>query len=118
MARHLQKGKQGEQAAADFLRQQGYEIVAANHRQGRAEIDLVVARQGLLVFVEVKTRSNLSFGFPESFVSPRKVQLLTAAADAYVQETNWQGNIRFDIVAVTLRPGGSLHIEHFEDAFW
>ena len=117
MARHLQDGKKGEQAAADFLRQRGYDFVAANHRQGRAEIDLIVAKTGLLVFVEVKTRSNLSFGFPESFVSPRKVQLLTAAADAYVHATDWQGNIRFDIVAVTLTPTG-LHIEHFEDAFW
>jgi putative endonuclease len=111
-------GQAGEAVAADFMTNLGFEVLARGYRQGRAEVDLVVRRgQELLVFVEVKTRSGNQFGTPETFVSARKKELFRQAA-THLQETlGWRGDIRFDILALTLLNQG-FRIEHFEDAFY
>ena len=111
-------GRAGEAAAAEFLTALGFEIFARSYRHGRAEVDLVARRgQELLVFVEVKTRSGGQFGTPETFVSARKKELFRLAA-THLQETlDWRGDIRFDILALTLLSQG-FQVEHFEDAFY
>lgn len=111
-------GAAGETAAAEFYTARGFEVLARGYRHGRAEVDLVV-RQGtaLLVFVEVKTRSGGQYGAPETFVSARKKELFRLAATHLQEELDWRGDIRFDILALTLRRGGFL-IEAFEDAFY
>ncbi|MBF9221528.1 YraN family protein [Hymenobacter ruricola] len=111
-------GQAGETAAADYFQAQGYEVLARGYRHGRAEVDLVL-RQGnaLLVFVEVKTRSGSQFGAPETFVSARKKELFRLAATHLQDELDWRGDIRFDIVALTLLSQG-FRLEHFEDAFY
>ncbi|GAB3980090.1 YraN family protein [Spirosoma terrae] len=116
MAQHNETGKQGEAAAVRFLQENGYEIVATNYRYQHAEIDLIAKKGKLLVFVEVKTRSNLSYGQPEEFVSYTKAKLVMKAAEHYVFAHDWLHDIRFDIVAVTLA-GANLRINHIEDAF-
>jgi putative endonuclease len=117
MARHLETGQRGETLAAEHLTAQGYEIVARNYRAGRGEIDLIVRRGDWLVFVEVKTRTNLAYGYPEAAVSERKAALVVATAEAYVFEVDWKKHIRFDVVAVVFSPAGT-QLEHFEDAFY
>lgn len=111
-------GQAGEQAAGEFLGRLGYTIVRRGYRYRRAEVDLV-AQLGaaLLVFVEVKTRSSAQYGFPEEFVTERKRQLFRLAAEQYQLETDWQGDIRFDILALRQTSTG-FHIDHFEDAFY
>ena len=101
--------------AVAYLEQKGFCVVAKNYRYRRNEIDLIVRQGQTLVFVEVKLRKNTGYGHPESFVSPSQVNRITEAADHYLHETDWEGAIRFDIVAITLRP--HLSVEHFEDAF-
>lgn len=111
-------GHAGEAAAADFFIAQGFVVAHRNYRYRRAEVDLIVRRDTtLLVFVEVKTRSSARFGNPEEFVTERKRQLFRLAADQYQEEVNWQGDIRFDIVALSQVTNG-FRIEHFEDAFF
>ena len=113
-----QLGQAGETAAADHFRAQGYEVLARGYRHGRAEVDLVLRRgTALLVFVEVKTRSSGRFGPPETFVSARKKELFRRAATHLQEELDWHGDIRFDIVALTLLAQG-FRLEHFEDAFY
>jgi len=109
-------GRRGEDIAVEYLIQKGFALVERNFRYRRAEVDLIVQQKNLLVFVEVKTRRDVTFGFPESFVSPEQAELIVTAADHYVREHNWEGLIRFDIIAITLEP--DLKIEHFEDAFY
>jgi putative endonuclease len=111
-------GKAGEAAAAAYFEARDYEVLARGYRHGRAEVDLVL-RQGtaLLVFVEVKTRSSGQYGTPETFVSARKKELFRLAATHLQEELDWRGDIRFDIVALTLLSQG-FRIEHFEDAFY
>ncbi|MCC2546024.1 YraN family protein [Hymenobacter sp. BT175] len=115
---HHELGRAGEDAAAEYLVGKGYELVQRNYRHRRAEVDIIVRQEHcLLVFVEVKARSSSQFGNPEEFVTERKRQLFRQAAEQFQEETGWQGDIRFDILALTpLRQG--FRVEHFEDAFY
>ena len=117
MAEHLRRGQRGEALAAQYFRTQGYDVVAHNFRHGRAEIDLIVRKESLLIFVEVKTRSSIRFGYPEATLQPAQTRRIVAAADQYLHLHPWTGHIRFDIVAVVLSPEGH-QLDHFPDAFW
>jgi putative endonuclease len=111
-------GRAGEDATAAHFLAQGYEVLARSYRYSRAEVDLVLRRgTELLVFVEVKTRSSGQYGAPETFVSNRKKELFRLAATHLQEELDWRGDIRFDIVALTLLSQG-FRLEHFEDAFY
>ena len=111
-------GQTGEAAAADYYTAHGFEVLARGYRHGRAEVDLVLRRGAeLLVFAEVKTRALSQFGTPETFVSERKKELFRQAATHLQEALDWRGDIRFDIMALTLLSQG-FRIEHFEDAFY
>lgn len=116
MTSKIKKGQEGETQAAYYLATQGYEIIARNFRHKRAEIDLIVKKDNWLVFVEVKARSSVAFGHPEEFVNAKKRANILAAAAHYLAETNWNGQVRYDVVAVTWTP--RLTIEHLTDAFY
>lgn len=118
MAPHNEIGIQGEKLARQHLEEKGHRIIVSNWRHGRAEVDLITEFQGILVFVEVKTRSNTAYGQPDEFVGPKKEQLLAAAACAYMEQANYQGEIRFDILSVVLPKVKSPTIKHIEDAFF
>ena len=110
-------GKLGEEKAAAFLTGKGYKVLARNYRYKKSEIDLICQKDGLLVFVEVKTRSSRSFGNPETFVGESQQQAIMRAAEAYMDESHWGGDLRFDIIAILSR-GGEEEITHLEDAFY
>lgn len=116
MAQHIQDGKYGEQRAVVFLKEQGYEILALNWRYKYNEVDIIAKDLGILVFVEVKSRHSAAFGDPASFVDIRKQGNLIRAADAYLELSGFEGEIRFDIVSVMLSP--PMTIELIKDAFW
>jgi len=105
------KGVLGEQKALAFLEGKGYILLAQNYRYKKGEIDLVVQKDNWVVFVEVRFRASSEFGYPEQTISTAKKKLLLQTAEQYTHETNWQGNIRFDVVAIL-----SDSLEHFEDA--
>lgn len=118
MASHLETGKTGEEAARVFLEKKGLQILETNWRSGRAELDIIARQGGVLVFVEVKTRSTAFFGHPSAFVTPRKWRLLADAAFAYMQAVGHEWEFRFDIVSVIIYPGKSPRVEHFPDAYF
>ena len=103
--------------AAEYLVSKGYEIVIRNYRFKHSEIDLIVRKNDWLVFVEVKTRSSQTFGHPEEFVDDQKERKILEGAEQYIFENDWQGNVRYDIVAVLLK-GEPPEILHLEDAFY
>ncbi len=118
MASHNNTGKQGEQAALELLLSKGHILLAQNYRSGRAEVDLITRHGKYIVFTEVKTRSNLLYGQPETFVSKAKRRLMKQAAAAFVvQQQEIESPVRFDIVSVTVKQG-SFEIYHIEDAFF
>lgn len=111
-------GRMGERIAREYLLAQGYTLVEQNWRKGRAEIDIIAKEGDLLVFVEVKTRSTEDFGRPETFISPRKAELLAAGAAAYMEAINYEWEIRFDVISIILDEGGSHRLEHLKDSFF
>jgi putative endonuclease len=118
MAKHLLIGKKGEEMAVKYLQAKGYTIVCLNWQFQKAEIDIIAQTEtGMYVFVEVKTRSSQRLGYPEQAVTRQKQRLLSLAASEYVAINQIQGNVRFDIIAITLH-AHEPEIYHIEDAFF
>jgi putative endonuclease len=106
-------GASGEAAVAEWYREHGYEVVAANWRCRAGELDLIVRRGRTFVFCEVKTRSSDAFGAPvEAVTRDKQVRLRHLAArwleDAPLHPTE----IRFDVASVL-----AGEIEVLEGAF-
>lgn len=109
------KGYKGEDMAEEFLLKKGFKILQRNYQAGHSEIDLVVQDGDWLVFVEVKLRENNDHGYPEESLSKSKKNFIMRGADAYVQDMDYEGKLRFDVISITLKP---FEIIHFEDAFY
>ncbi len=103
-ARHVEVGRAGERAAAAYLVAKGSQVVERNYRCRRAEIDLIVQRDGALVFVEVQTRCGESLGRPEETLTMVKLRRLQRHAQAYAAWRHWSGACRIDAVCVLLAP--------------
>lgn len=112
-------GAEGEARAAAHLARRGYRIIARNVRAGGVEIDLIAARPGLVVFVEVKTRRSAAYGSAEEAVDRRKRARLVRGAAAWLYEHRVRaGRVRFDVVACEPdRAGGGWRLRHLEGAF-
>lgn len=115
-------GRWGEEAAARFLQARGYLVLGRNLRTRRGEIDLLARQgdEGELVFVEVKTRTNLNMGLPEEGVDARKLEHMSLAAELYLEQHPELAGAayRFDVIAIQGCPGGKeedVSIEHFEN---
>ncbi|MCS7197751.1 MAG: YraN family protein [Candidatus Bipolaricaulota bacterium] len=106
------RGEDAERLARDFLRQQGYEIVAERYRWRGGEIDLIARDGNFLVFVEVRSRSTELFGLPEETITYKKRQKILLAAQHYLTRHPTNLDIRFDVVALS---GGRLRL--YKDAF-
>lgn len=112
-------GRHGEDLATSFYVKMGFHILEKNYRHGRSEMDLIIQKgDELMVFVEVKSRANNNFGFPEIFVSQAQKKRLVELADYFVHENNWIGKIRFDIISIIFKKNNPPIIDHFEDAFY
>ena len=108
-------GKTGEEIAEQFLQAQGYRSLAKNWHSRYGELDLIMEKDSEIVFVEVKLRSNLSFGHPEEMVSYTKMSKIKKTAEQYLdREAGREKFWRFDIIAITLK-GHDLDIDHFEN---
>ena len=118
MSRHNEIGNIGEQLAKKYLESKDIEILETNWRFGRAEIDIIAKSNEILVFVEVKTRSNDFFGQPEEFIDEKKEGLVSDAANAYMQKINYDWAIRFDIISIIYKSRFDYSIQHIEDAWW
>ncbi len=111
-------GRWGEQLAEQYLLERGCELVERNARTPYGEIDRIVRQDGVVVFVEVKTRTSASFGLPEASITARKREHLLQSAEAYLQaHPELDGDWRVDVVAIEGRPGQhNPQIVWFENA--
>lgn len=118
MNRQKTFGKLGEDCAATYLEAAGYTIVARNFRIRSAEIDIIAQRDNVLVFVEVKTRSDTLHGLPSEAVTLRKQKKIIEAAGIFLQDEKYQSHsCRFDVMEIYLRNGSADKINHIENAF-
>jgi putative endonuclease len=116
-SRHLQLGRDGEDWAARWYAQHGFDIVARNWRTPSGEIDLVCARGDLMAIVEVATRWSSAQGRPAEAVTAATQRRLRALAAQYLAQdrrgpASLDGQVRFDVVAVV---GGTFEV--IEGAF-
>ncbi len=109
-----QSGKEHEQQAADYLRQQGLKLLTQNFHAYRGELDLVMLDRKTLVFVEVRFRKNSAYGSAAETVTYKKQQRLVMAAQHYLQTNRQHCHLpcRFDVIAIN-----STKIDWIKNAF-
>jgi putative endonuclease len=102
-------GKIGEDIAAKFLENKGYDVLARNYRKPWGEIDVICQKSGIFYFVEVKTtkltgvpRGTERF-LPEEHVHPKKLERMERTAMTYIEEIKYEGDWGFIVVAVDLQ---------------
>lgn len=111
------RGRRFEDLAVRHLQSLGWRVVGRNVRAGRREIDLIVRKDRLVAFVEVKGRTGSGTGHPLEAITHRKRREIAHVARAWIREQGRVGEAyRFDAVAVTRAPRG-WHLEHVEDAW-
>ncbi|OQX55209.1 MAG: YraN family protein [Candidatus Aminicenantes bacterium 4484_214] len=111
-------GHKGELLAVRYLQRKKYDVLETNFRFGRGEIDIIAKDKDTLVFVEVKTRRNEVFGYPEEGVNRQKQKQIKAVARGYLfQKKVKAASIRFDVIAVCYRSPEDYSIHHIPDAF-
>ena len=112
-------GDRGEDAAAKFLKRQGYHILARSLDSPLGELDIIAVDGRTVVFVEVKTRRSNDAGRPSEAIDQRKEQRMTQAALAYLKSNRLlEYSARFDVVAITWPDDARTPtIEHFKNAF-
>ena len=110
---NYQKGHKFEQQAANYFQEQGYKILESNWRAGRNEIDLIVQKDKLIIFVEVKSASSTKYGHPSERVDQNKIKAITKVARQYLIDKKLENvDLRFDVVTFL---NGKL--EHYPNAF-
>jgi len=117
VAAHYRQGLDGEEAAVAYLCAKGYEIWGRNYRFRRAEIDILAFMDGVLVVVEVKTRTRGFYKSLSHTISPLKIQRLVRAADHYIRANGLEIEVRFDIIQLCGKPG-NYDIVHLRNAFY
>lgn len=110
-------GQEGERIAESYLRKKGYRVVERNYRCPVGELDLILLDRRVVVFVEVKTRSDDRFGAPLESVGPRKQQKMIKTALFFLSRHRLHNrDARFDVVGISYQ-GGEPMVEHVENAF-
>jgi putative endonuclease len=104
MAKHLDTGKQGETLALDWLRSEGFKIIHSNWRYSYYEIDVIAEQNGILHFIEVKTRRSSRFGLPEESVSKVKFNRLLRAGEQFMSMHKQWSRVQYDILSITIAP--------------
>lgn len=110
-------GNKGEDFAVNFLKRKGYSILARNYKTHIGEVDIIAKEGETIVFVEVKTRANDSFGYPFESVTRRKKQKMRNIALLYLKKLGDDPPVRFDILSIMYGDNNKKEIEHIVDAF-
>ena len=99
--RNLKIGRRGEEAAAHFLEESGYLIIARNFKSPLGEIDIIAKDNDTVCFIEVKTRSSARFGSPKEAVSAFKRRQICKSALIFLKSRRLlEGKARFDVVSI------------------
>jgi len=110
------QGRAAEQAACDFLLNQGLTLHSRNYRCRGGELDLIMEEDSTLVFVEVRYRSSHRFGGAAASVDAYKQQKLLHAAQAFLGEYRLNNRpCRFDVITVSPQ-NGELELEWIQNA--
>ena len=110
-------GKTGENLAENFLKSLDYEIISSNYQTKIGEIDIVAKERSEIVFVEVKTRTSLKYGFPQESITKSKLNRLRKLAFLYLAENKIKNtSFRIDVISIQLEKTGKvLELDHIKN---
>ncbi len=110
-------GKQGEEIAKNFLIKKGFKILEMNYKYSKiAEIDIIAAKNKVVHFVEVKTRTQKTFGMPFEAINYRKLQSIFACAKYYLSNTKEKfKSSQIDAVGIILNKNNEIDIDFIEN---
>lgn len=116
MLNNIEKGKKGELIAKDYLISKGYNILDMNHRNKIGEIDIIAMDKNILVFIEVKTRTSINYGYPYEAVNRKKQEKIIYSSLLYIKQNRFEDHqLRYDIIEVYL--ASNTKINHIDNAF-
>ncbi len=116
MINNVVRGRTGEEIAKEYLISKGYSILEMNYRNTIGEIDIIAKIDDILVFIEVKTRSNYNYGFAFEAVDLRKQKKIVNTSLVYISYKKLANmQLRYDIIEIYLTK--SPKINHLENAF-
>ena len=111
-------GAWGEEIAAAYLKNLGYQIIASNYRTRYGELDLICRDGGVWCFIEVKTRKNRRFGYGYQAVTLKKQRHMMLAAQIYLSQARlMEVPVRFDIVSIDFKTAADYQISLINNAF-
>lgn len=97
---NYQTGHDAEKAAAEYLRQQGYKVLELNWKTKYCEIDIVAQKNKTIYFTEVKYRKSTAFGSGFDYITAKKLQQMTFAAEMWISNHDWPGD--YQLAAIEL----------------
>lgn len=110
------KGNFGEDIACHYLEKNGYQILERNFISYRGELDIIALYHDSIVFVEVKTRTQIYCGMPAEAVNLSKKKQLYKVAEYYLYAHHLlNAKVRFDVIEVFLYGSNCHHINHLQD---
>ena len=111
-------GNQGEEIASNYLGSHGYRVIERNFTCKGGEVDIIATKDKVLIFIEVKTRRDLSYGVPQLAVNSFKQRQISKAALTWLSKMKKHDqDARFDVIAILLSDDGMHKIEHIVNAF-
>ena len=111
----IELGRKGEDIAAGFLEESGYQILKRNYRIGHSDIDILARNEEFLVFVEVRTKTKEDRGMPEDTLTSKKLRRMKNTAELYIAFNHYGGLARLDAVCIILDDSDRVkHLEHYE----
>jgi putative endonuclease len=111
-----QVGAIGEDIARNYLVENEFIILEQNYRNKIGEIDLIAKKEDEIIFIEVKSRKNLNYGYPSEAVNMKKQLKILNTSKIYILANRLNNSrLRYDVIEVYLRDN---NINHIENAFW
>ncbi|MFI3302563.1 MAG: YraN family protein [Rikenellaceae bacterium] len=109
-------GNRGEDIATEWLRKNGYMIVARNWRDGHYELDIIAQRGFSLHIIEVKSRAKSSWERPEEAMNRDKMRSIMRGASRYLASHPTELEVQFDLIAIDFDTDGQAEVRYIPDA--
>ena len=103
-------GREAENAAAEYLKEQGYKVLTQNWRTRWCEIDIVAQKDKTIYFVEVKYRKSEDWGSGLEYITPKKLKQMQFATEFWASDHDWGGDYSLAAIEVT---GPAFQITNF-----
>ncbi|MDD2807632.1 MAG: YraN family protein [Patescibacteria group bacterium] len=108
-------GAIGERIAKNYLRLRGYQIIKTNFYTRYGEVDIIAKKNKTIHFVEVKTRSNKNFGYPEQAVDRNKSSKIALAAEIFLLAFNINTAWQIDVIAIEFKSKLNRRLTHIQN---